>query len=108
MFISRQKINFILYVFLEILQIYCKLVIFGTLGMPGYTHPKRYYQVVENVCVYLQAKTNFIIYFFFEILHFKDSFNLIGQQHFGPQFENLNFARYAIDNEILITILVFI
>ena len=38
---------------------YCKLVILGTLGMPGYTHPKWYYQLVKNFCVYLQ-KINFI------------------------------------------------
>ena len=38
---------------------YCKLVILGTLGKPGYTHPKWYYQLVENFCVYLQ-KINFI------------------------------------------------
>ena len=40
----KQKINFILHVFLEILQRYCELAIFGTLGMPGYTHQKWYYQ----------------------------------------------------------------
>ena len=49
-FIYRQKNNFILNVFLEILQTYC----LGTLGMPGYTNP--YYQPVENFCVCLQAK----------------------------------------------------
>ena len=27
--------------------------------MPGYTHPKLYYQLVENLCVYLQAKIKF-------------------------------------------------
>ena len=39
-FISWQKINFILNVFLEILQRYCKLVVFGTLGLASYAHPK--------------------------------------------------------------------
>ena len=39
-FICRQKINFILDIFLEILRRYCKLVIFCTMGMPGYAHPK--------------------------------------------------------------------
>ena len=34
---------------------YCKLVILGTLGMPGYAHPKRYYQLLENFYVYLQC-----------------------------------------------------
>ena len=43
MFICGQKINFILHVFLKILQRYCKLVILGTLGIPG-THT----QIVTN------------------------------------------------------------
>ena len=64
-FISRQKINFILHVFHEILQ----RVIFGTLGLSGYAHPKWYYHLVENFCVYLQAKINFIPHAFMEILH---------------------------------------
>ena len=68
-FISRQKINFILHVFLEILQRYCKLVVFGTLGLSGYTHSKWYCHLVENFCVYLQAKINFIPHAFMEILH---------------------------------------
>ena len=53
-------------------------------------------------------KINFIIHFFQEILHFKESCNLIGQQYFGPQLENHNFARYGIAGEISITISVFI
>ena len=28
----------------------------GTLGMPEYVHSKRYYQLVENFCVSLQAE----------------------------------------------------
>ena len=51
-FICMQKINFIFHVFFEILQRYWKLVILGTLDMPGYAHPKWYYQLVENVCAY--------------------------------------------------------
>ena len=42
----KQKINFILYVFLEVLQ---------TLGMLGYVHPKWYYQLVKNSRIYMQA-----------------------------------------------------
>ena len=34
-----KKINFILHVFLEILQRNCELLILSTLSMPGYTHP---------------------------------------------------------------------
>ena len=120
-FTYRQKINFILYVFLEILQRYCKLFVLGTFDMSDYTNPKWYYHLVEDFCVYLQAKNQlhspcftgdlakickllilgtlgmhrykhcplwclsaclkhiFIIYFFLEILHFKESCNLIGQ-----------------------------
>ena len=68
MFIYKQKINFILPVFLEILQRYCKLVILGTLGKPGYTHPK-YYHLVENFRIYLQAKEPLQPHVFLEILH---------------------------------------
>ena len=38
----------------------------------------------------------------------KESCDLNGQQHFGPQLENQNFVRYGIGAEISITILVFI
>ena len=41
------------------LQRHCKLVILATLGMPAYAHAKWYYQLVENFCVYLQAKNQF-------------------------------------------------
>ena len=51
-------------------------------------------------------KINFIIHFFLTILHFKEFCNLIGRQHFGPQLETQNYARYV--GEISITILAFI
>ena len=51
-------------------------------------------------------KIKFIIHFF-EIEHLKESCNLIGRQHFGPQLENQNFARYGIGGKISITILLF-
>ena len=128
--------NFILHVFLEILQRHCKVAVFGTWGLSGYAYPKWHYHLVENIYVYLQAKNqphppsfygdiakicklilgtlgmpgythqkwwyhlaedfddiylficmqkiNFIIHFFLMILHFKESCNLIGWQHFGP------------------------
>ena len=63
MFFYRQQIDFILHIFLEILQGYCKLVIFGTLGMAGYAHLKLYYQFVENFGIYFYAK-NFIPHVF--------------------------------------------
>ena len=53
-------------------------------------------------------KIHFIIHFFLEILHFKESCNLIGWQHFGPQLQNQNFARYGIGREISTTILLSI
>ena len=59
-FICRQKIKFILYVFLEILQRYCKLIVLGTLGMPGYKKPQWYYQLVANVRVYLLSKNQLL------------------------------------------------
>ena len=68
MFICKQKITFVLLVFLEILQIYCKLFILGTLVKPGYTHPK-YYHLVENFRIYLQAKEPLQPHVFLEILH---------------------------------------
>ena len=33
--------NFILYIFLKILQKYCKLIILGALGMPGFAHLRK-------------------------------------------------------------------
>ena len=45
-------INFILHVFLELLQRYCKLVVFGTLDLSDYVHPTWYYHFLENICVY--------------------------------------------------------
>ena len=38
------------------LVLFNKLVILGTLHMPGYVYPKWYYELVENFCVCLQAK----------------------------------------------------
>ena len=50
-------------------------------------------------------KMNFIIHFFLTILHFKESYNFIGMQHFGPYLETQNYARYV--GEISSRILVF-
>ena len=69
--------------------------------MPGYTHPKWWYSMF--ICM---QKINFIINFILTIFHFKESCKLIGRQHFGPELETQNFARYV--GEISITILVFI
>ena len=53
------------------------------------------------------SKIQFIIHFFIETLHFKESYNLIGQQHLGPLHESQNFGRYGTGGEMSITILVF-
>ena len=53
-------------------------------------------------------KINFIIHFFLEILHFKEFYDFIGQQHFGPKLKNQNFLGYGICGETSIAILSFI
>ena len=69
MHLCMQKINFILHIFLETLERYCKLVILGTLGMPDFAHPKWYYELAENVYVYLKAnKASSSLMFFPEML----------------------------------------
>ena len=85
---------------------YCKDMetCFAYFCMPGYTHPKWYYQLAEAFDVYLDAKNKLIIHFFLKILQFNESRNLTGWQHFGPQLNN--FARYG--GEISIRVLVFI
>ena len=56
MFISSHKINFILHVFSEVLQRFCKHFILGTLGIPGYAQLNWSYQLVKNFEDYLNAK----------------------------------------------------
>ena len=70
-FICKQKINFILHLSLEILHGYCKLFIFGASGMPGYAHPKWYYQLVESFRIYLLDFSYLFIFFylFFVFIH---------------------------------------
>ena len=63
---QQAKINFTLYIFLEILQRYCKVNVLDTLDMPDYAHPKWYYESVETFRVYLPAKNQF--HAFLEIL----------------------------------------
>ena len=43
-----------------------KLVFLGDSGMPGYVHPKLYNHLVENFCVYLQAKNQLHLHTFLE------------------------------------------
>ena len=70
-FICRQKINFTLHVFFEVLQGSCKLVILDSLGMPGYTTPK----VILSTCRKLPglpASKNSTSSFTFSLWYCKD------------------------------------
>ena len=58
MLVCMQKINFIILLFLKILQRNSKLVILGNLGMPGHA-PKMMDQFEEKFDVHLQAKNQF-------------------------------------------------
>ena len=146
-FIYRQKIKFILYVFLEMLHRFCKIIVrvlWACLAMQTEslhihstlpTHRKlsclfagkkstscsphaileilqRYPnfllcgyfghdwlhtpKMIVSSCKRLRflpacQKINFIIHSFLQILHFKESCNLIGWLHFSPQLNNQNF-----------------
>ena len=82
-------------------------IILGTLGIPDYTHPQLKCQLVEDFSVYLRAKNKLHHSLLSWDIHFKESCNLIGWEHFGPQLQAQNFNRYGPDGEIRITILVF-
>ena len=69
---ADKNIKLILHVFLEISQIFCKLVVLGTWEMPGYAHPNWYHQRAEDFYVYLHAKHYFIIHLFLEIFRFNN------------------------------------
>lgn len=89
-----ENFSFLKYLFLEILQRYYRLVILGTLCMLGHTHQKRKQQLLGNSDVYSKPKINLISQFFLDILNFKESCNLIDQEHFGPYLQNKKFARH--------------
>ena len=86
----------------------CELLIVHTLGMPGCTYPNDSINLSKTTMLTCMPKINFIIHFFLEILHFKESCNLIDWQHFGPWLENQNFVRHAIGGKIITTIIVSI
>ena len=105
---AGKKINFIPHVFMEILQRYGNFlfwVLWACLDRYIQNDSINLYKTSIFICM---AKINFIIHFFLEILHFKESCNLIGQQDFGPLVENQNFARSGIGGEVSVTVLVFI
>ena len=61
----------------------CELI-FGTLGMSGYAHPKYDCINLQETSMFIcMPKMNLIIDFLLEILHFKESCNLIVQHYFG-------------------------
>ena len=82
MFICVQKIIFIPTVFLEILQRYYKIVILDISGMLGCTHQKQQHQIVGNSAVYLQTINQLGPSIFLEMLHFKESCHVTGQEQF--------------------------
>ena len=77
-FICRQKINFILHVFLEILQRYANFL-FLKLWACLITHTQNDGMNLCKTSMFIcMPKKHFIIHLFLEILHFKESSNLIG------------------------------
>ena len=99
-FFCRQKINFTPpHLFLEILQRYANLfcVFWACLVAQTQNDSINVYKTSMFICM---TKINFIVHFFLEILHFKESCNLIDWQYFGPWLENQNFARHGIGGEI--------
>ena len=104
-FICRQKINFVAHAFMEILQRYANL--FWVIWACLVTLTQNDSIILQKTWMFIcMEKIKFIIHLFLTILHFKESCDLIGWQHFGPKLELQNFARCV--GEISITILVFI
>ena len=69
----------------------------GKKSTSSFTFSLRYWQDIVN-----KLYDPFLL----EIWHFKESCNLIHQQHFRPQLENQNFSRNGSGDEISITRLV--
>ena len=80
-FICRPKINFILHVSLGMLQRYANFL-FWLLWTCLTTHNYNDVCLIKTLMFICMPKINFL-HFFLEISHFKESYNLIGQQHFG-------------------------
>ena len=81
LFICKQKINFIPYVFWG----YCKDAnLFWVLLVSLTKHTQNDNISMQKMSMFIcMPRINFIICFFLEILHFKESCNLIDQQYFG-------------------------
>ena len=56
-------------------------ILWTCLAMHTQNHNMNLYKTLMFLCM---PKINFISYFFLEILYFKESCNMIGQQHFTP------------------------
>ena len=70
-------------IFLEILQRYVNFlfwVLWTYLATPTQNHSINFQETLMFICM---PKINFIIHFFLEIFHFRESCNLIHQEHFG-------------------------
>ena len=81
---NRQKINLVSHVFLEILQRYGNFLFWVfrvCMATQTQNDSINLQKTLMSICM---PKINFIIHFFLGILHFKESCNLIGQQHFDP------------------------
>ena len=88
MFNCRQKINFIPHASLEILQRYANL--FWVLRTCLVEHTQNHSINLYKTLMFISMqKTNLITHFFLEILHFKESCNLIGWQHQELEFRQI-------------------
>ena len=94
------KNSFILHALLEILQ-RCTNFLFWVLWSCLVAHTQNdsinLYKTLMFICM---QKTNFIIHFFLEILHFKESCNLIGWQHRELEFCQIWDWWWNISNKI--------
>ena len=77
----------------------CKFLILGTLSMAAYTHPKWYYQLVEDFNLHAKNKPHHSL-LSWDIIYILKNPAMIGWQHFAPYFQKRNFAIYGIGCEI--------
>ena len=80
-------------------------VLWAYLGKDTQNYSINWQKTLMLICM---PKIHFIVLLLLGILHFKESCNLIGEQHFNPKLKNQNSVKYEIGSEISITILVFI
>ena len=64
---------------------YCKLIILGTLGLPGHPYQHNSISLQKTLVLIYVQKIYLVSHIFLEILHFEESSNLIGQKHFDNQ-----------------------